>query len=172
MPCQTPRLATFGGHYVNVKVAGVLAAECNPLSVRREMRICCLPLETCDTARAAPSARNSPNIVGVSESNLGGANRRGAQETRLPVRCLRLDRTRAEYQTADEQSDEQKWQATVDSRTTRVRREISLGHGSPPDGADRLRASFSMNHRMEQSSIFTGESQCLPCQNRPAVAGG
>jgi hypothetical protein len=39
MPRESPRLATIGRHNINVEVPGILAAESDPSTVRREMRI-------------------------------------------------------------------------------------------------------------------------------------
>ena len=56
MPRQPLRLAAFGRHDVDVDVAGVLAAERDPLAVGREMRIGGLSLKARQAARDAAGA--------------------------------------------------------------------------------------------------------------------
>src|SRR6185295_12065521 len=82
MPRQTPGLATFSRHHINVEVAGVLAAERDPFAVRREMWIRSLALETRDAARHPTSARHGPNILRVGKGDLRSADGWRAQKAR------------------------------------------------------------------------------------------
>ena len=90
MPGQTFRFAAIRRHEVNVQVARVLAAEGDPSSVRREMRIRRLALKTCDAPRHTARARNDPDILSVRERDLIRAYGWRAQQTsagRLRSRC-------------------------------------------------------------------------------------
>src|SRR5882672_6853230 len=81
MPGQSLRLSTFSGHHVDVEVSSILTAECDPLSIGREVWIRCLPLEAGDAPCRSTSAWDSPNIIRVSESNLRCIYRWCAQQT-------------------------------------------------------------------------------------------
>ena len=80
MPRQTSRLAAISGHHVNVHVAGVFAAKRNPFSIGREMRIRCLALETREASRGATRARDRPDVLRISESDLRRAHGWTAQQ--------------------------------------------------------------------------------------------
>src|SRR5437762_11881399 len=102
MPGQTLRLAAVSRDHVNIKVTGILAAKGNPFSVRREMRICRLALEARDAARPAARARHHPNILRVGKSDLRGAHRWGAQQTRAAGWLSRSEATGKENSAEDE----------------------------------------------------------------------
>src|SRR2546425_868421 len=89
MPGKPLRLAAFRRDYVHVEVAGVLAAERNPFSVRRKVWIRSLALEACNTSRHATRSRHSPNVLRVSESDLRRADGRRSQQTRAARLCVR-----------------------------------------------------------------------------------
>src|SRR5882672_5531701 len=107
MPGKPSRFSSFSRHHVNVEVSGILAAKRDPLSVRREVGIRCLSLETRQTSSAAARARHGPNIICVSEGNLRRAHCRRAEQTRLSVRRLRLRRKPGEEETAEPECCEQ-----------------------------------------------------------------
>src|SRR5438876_4709815 len=87
MPCQTSRLATISGNHVNIHIAGVLAAERDPFSIGREMRIRRLSLKTCETTRSATRARDGPDVLCISEGDLRRAHGWTAQQPRA-IRIL------------------------------------------------------------------------------------
>src|SRR5205814_868414 len=74
-------LAAFGRDHVDVGVAGVLAAEGDPLAVGGEVRVAGLTLEAGDAAGGAARALDDPDVVGVGEGDVGGADGRAAEET-------------------------------------------------------------------------------------------
>src|SRR5258708_20935145 len=93
MPGQTLRFAAFARDHVRVDVPRVLRAEGDPLSVGREMRIGGLSLKAGQAPRRAAGPLDDPNIVGVSESNLRGANGGSPQHARprdAPTGCFGL----------------------------------------------------------------------------------
>src|SRR5262249_30271361 len=65
VPRQPRRLTAVRRDDVDIDVAGVLAAEGNPLSVWREMRIRRLTLEARQPARDASRALDAPDVVRV-----------------------------------------------------------------------------------------------------------
>ena len=83
MPRQSPWLATFRRNDVDVEVSGILAAERDQSSVRREVRVRGLSLEARKPSRAAAGSWCDPNVVCVSETDLGRADCRCAQESSL-----------------------------------------------------------------------------------------
>jgi hypothetical protein len=85
MPGQALRLATLRGDDVDVGVAGVLAAERDPLAVGGEMRIRRLALEAGQAARHAARTLDRPDIVGIGEGDLRCADRRHPQQFGRPA---------------------------------------------------------------------------------------
>ena len=73
-------LAAFGGDDVDVGVAGVVAAEGDPFPVGGEMGIGGGSLKTGKAAGGASGAVDGPDVVGVGERDLGGADGGGAEE--------------------------------------------------------------------------------------------
>src|SRR5258708_37058294 len=102
MPGQTFRLAALSRDHIYVKVAGILAAKGNPFSVRREVRIRGLSLETRDAARHPARARHHPNILRIGKSDLRSAHRRRAQQTRAAVGLSRSEAAGKENRAEDE----------------------------------------------------------------------
>ena len=84
MPRQPLRLAALGRHDVDVDVAAVLGAERDPLAVGRELRIGRRALEARDAPRHAAGALDGPDVVGVGERDVRGADGRRAAAAASP----------------------------------------------------------------------------------------
>ena len=80
MPGEAFRLAPLGRHDVDVGVAGVVAAEGNPLAVGREVRVGGLALEAGQAARGAAGALDHPDVVRVGKGDAGRAHRGRPQQ--------------------------------------------------------------------------------------------
>jgi hypothetical protein len=83
VPREATRLATVHRDDIGVGVAGILAAEGDPLPVRREARIGRDPLEGRHAASIAPIARCGPDVVGVREGDVRRTNGRLPEEPSL-----------------------------------------------------------------------------------------
>src|SRR3984893_4282286 len=88
MPRQTFWLATIRGHHVNIQIAGVLTAEGDPFSVRREMRIRSLAFKAGTPPSHAARAWHHPNILRIGDRDLRRTDCWRTQQTGTAIRCL------------------------------------------------------------------------------------
>src|SRR5690242_5243331 len=104
MPGQPLRLAAFRRDHVHIEIAGVLAAEGDPFSVRGKMRIRGLALKARNAPRHATRSRHRPDVLRVSEGDLRRADSRRAQHARAARLSVRSAVTELKSAESDRES--------------------------------------------------------------------
>src|ERR1700733_5953550 len=69
---QLARLAAFGGDQVNIQVSAILRGECDPLAIRREVRIRFLPRPIGELQGRTAFAADAPKLSTICKDNVRG----------------------------------------------------------------------------------------------------
>ena len=99
MPCQTSRLAAFGGDHINIDISVVTAGERDVPSVRREVRVLLGPGVRCDSPGVRSIGSGHPDVIGVDERDLALGDRRRREQP--GVADSRRRRANRDYRQSD-----------------------------------------------------------------------
>ncbi len=112
MPGETGRFAAFSGDHIDVDVAAVFATEGDAAAVGRELRVGGLSLEARQPARGTARAFDHPDVVGVGEGHMRGADGGRAQHPRGVRLGAQRARAGERRQRSDGQAEQQAGRAT------------------------------------------------------------